>query len=215
LLLLIAGEERRHWAIRAEVAANRDVAFDDIPFGDHRGNRRAFFGLRDGRWTGLPAAQGHQLIAACVAIYSAPFWQMLREGGQLSERAAAETATWVLDAVIAEARRRATQAALITLRRVRLHRRLGMIGGALAILMTVLAGHVAVSRATLPGALPLQFLAIPLATMVMFPALFVMAIHFRHRAQIHKRLILLATCEVIGAAVITGFDLVKVCSTTF
>ena len=76
-----------------------------------------------------------------------------------------------------------------------------MVGVALAVLMTVLAGHVAVSRATLPGAPPLQFLAIPLATVVVFPALFGMAIHFRHRAQIHKRLILLATCEVIGAAV--------------
>jgi len=93
------------------------------------------------------------------------------------------------------------QAALISLRRVRLHRRLGIIGVAVAVLMTVLAGHVAVSRATLPGAPPLQFLAIPLATVVVFPALFAMAIHFRHRAQIHKRLILLATCEVISAAV--------------
>jgi len=93
------------------------------------------------------------------------------------------------------------QSALISLRRVRLHRRLGMIGVAVAVLMTVLAGHVAVSRATLPGAPPLQFLAIPLATIVVFPVLFGMAVQFRHRPQVHKRLILLATCEVTGAAV--------------
>jgi hypothetical protein len=40
----------------------------------------------------MSADAGAQLIAACVSIYSAPFWQMLRDRGQLSAEAAAESA---------------------------------------------------------------------------------------------------------------------------
>lgn len=69
--------------------------------------RAAFAHSLEGVLDRLPAAQGQQLIAACVAIYSAPFWQMLRDRGQLSSTAAAETAAWLLDAVIAQARRAA------------------------------------------------------------------------------------------------------------
>jgi AcrR family transcriptional regulator len=56
--------------------------------------------------------QQDQLIAQCVAIYSAPFWQMLRDRGQLSAHAASDAAvhamTAVLDAAKAAAKTSAT-----------------------------------------------------------------------------------------------------------
>ena len=55
----------------------------------------------------LSPAEGRRLIAACVAIYSAPFWQMLRDRGKLSAAEAREAAATALEAVISEARKRA------------------------------------------------------------------------------------------------------------
>ena len=46
---------------------------------------------------------GDQLVAACVAIYSAPFWQMLRDRGQLSADAAADAVCTTMSAVISAA----------------------------------------------------------------------------------------------------------------
>ncbi|MBY0491317.1 MAG: TetR/AcrR family transcriptional regulator [Gemmatimonadaceae bacterium] len=48
--------------------------------------------------------QQDQLIAQCVAIYSAPFWQMLRDRGQLSAPAAAEAAVHAMTAVLTAAK---------------------------------------------------------------------------------------------------------------
>lgn len=41
-----------------------------------------------------------QLVATCVAIYSAPFWVMLRDRGQLSQPAAVEAACSAMQAVL-------------------------------------------------------------------------------------------------------------------
>ena len=57
----------------------------------------------------LPTAEGDRLVAACVAIYSAPFWQMLRERGQLSAAEAREAGADAMDAVLAAARTRAAR----------------------------------------------------------------------------------------------------------
>jgi AcrR family transcriptional regulator len=46
-----------------------------------------------------PVAQ-RQLVAQCLAIYSAPFWQMLRDRGQLSAAAAADAAAATMQAVL-------------------------------------------------------------------------------------------------------------------
>jgi AcrR family transcriptional regulator len=48
--------------------------------------------------------QQDQLIAQCVAIYSAPFWQMLRDRGQLSAHAASEAAVHAMTAVLKAAK---------------------------------------------------------------------------------------------------------------
>ena len=52
----------------------------------------------------LSPSEGKRLIAACVAIYSAPFWEMLRDRGKLSAAEAREAAATALDSVIAAAK---------------------------------------------------------------------------------------------------------------
>lgn len=51
----------------------------------------------------LSPVESRRLIAICVAIYSAPFWQMLRDRGKLSAMEAREAAATALDAVISAA----------------------------------------------------------------------------------------------------------------
>ena len=55
----------------------------------------------------LPPAEGKRLIACCMAIYSAPFWQMLRDRGKLSAVEAREAAAMAIEAVISAAKNRA------------------------------------------------------------------------------------------------------------
>jgi AcrR family transcriptional regulator len=55
----------------------------------------------------LPPPEGDRLVAACLAIYSAPFWQMLRDRGQLSAEEAREAGAAAMQAVLTAARTRA------------------------------------------------------------------------------------------------------------
>ena len=98
--------ERHSAFVRASITA---AAATEHPTHGSAEGRAAFARSLESLLARLPSRQGQQLIAACVAIYSAPFWQMLRDRGQLSHAAAAETAAWVLDAVIVAARRDATR----------------------------------------------------------------------------------------------------------
>ena len=54
----------------------------------------------------LSPAEGRRLMAVCMAIYSAPFWQMLRDRGKLSALEAREAAATALEAVISAAKNR-------------------------------------------------------------------------------------------------------------
>ena len=54
----------------------------------------------------LPTAEGKRVIAVCMAIYSAPFWQMLRDRGKLSAVEAREAAAMAIEAVISAAKSR-------------------------------------------------------------------------------------------------------------
>lgn len=98
------------------------------------------------------------------------------------------------------------QTSLIAAGRTRLHRRLGIAGALLAVLMMVLGAAVAIIRARqgvlaqAMGAPPLVFLAIPFATLIVFPALIGAALYFRKR-DTHKRLMMLGTTEIVTAAV--------------
>jgi len=98
-----------------------------------------------------------------------------------------------------------TQPALVAARRIDLHRRLGAIGGVLAGVMVLTALAVAVDLgrrgAAPPGVPPLSFLAVPLATVIVFPALTGAAIAWRRQPEMHKRLMLIGTLELVPAGI--------------
>ena len=48
----------------------------------------------------LPAAQQRRLLAVCLAIYSAPFWQLLRDRGELTGDEPGDAAAWALTVVL-------------------------------------------------------------------------------------------------------------------
>lgn len=88
-----------------------------------------------------------------------------------------------------------------------LHIRLGLVGAALAAVMTILGPIVAVERTATGqiadlGAPPLVFLAVPILGMAVFAALVAAALYYRKRSPAaHKRLMVLATLELVTAGV--------------
>lgn len=97
------------------------------------------------------------------------------------------------------------QTALISARRVALHRRIGVGGALLAAAMIVVAtmtALAAVKRGAGPAGIPpLAFLAIPLFDMMMFTTFITAALALRRNKEAHKRLMLLAYVSIIVAAV--------------
>jgi len=94
------------------------------------------------------------------------------------------------------------QASLIATHRVALHRRIGMLGVALAALVLLIGTHTAIEAARLdrmPGP-PLAFLAVPLGDMVVFATFFGLGLAYRHRPDIHRRMMTLASVGMLGAA---------------
>ena len=99
------------------------------------------------------------------------------------------------------------QTTLVTAGRTDFHRKLGVAGAALGAVMMALGAYVALTRfhAGLmnppPGIPAGVLLAVALATIVVFPVLFGSALLLRGRTAYHKRLVLLATLELVIAAV--------------
>jgi len=98
-----------------------------------------------------------------------------------------------------------TQTSLVAARRADIHRRLGAFGGVLAALVVIVGTATAIIRvkqgATVPGVPPLNFLAVPLFDMVVFAILISAGLHYRHRADVHKRLMTLATIALLPAPI--------------
>lgn len=99
-----------------------------------------------------------------------------------------------------------TQTMLVAAHRTDIHRRLGVAGGVIAVLMVLIGVTTAVVRAKqgatpLPGISPLAFLVIPLGDMFVFPILVAAGLYFRRRPDVHKRLMMLATVSILSAAV--------------
>lgn len=97
------------------------------------------------------------------------------------------------------------QTTLVAANQTRLHRRLGIAGALVAVIMVVLGTLTAIVRARIGEVPPdgppaLAFLTIPLGDMGVFAALVGAAFYFRRRADIHKRLMLLATIAILPAA---------------
>jgi hypothetical protein len=98
-----------------------------------------------------------------------------------------------------------TQTVLVAANRTNIHRRLGVAGAVLAVLMILIGCATAIIRAKIvevpPGApSPLVFLTIPLGDMLVFASLVGAGFYFRRRADVHKRLMLLATISILPAA---------------
>jgi len=97
------------------------------------------------------------------------------------------------------------QTALISARRVAVHRRLGIAGAVLAAAMiaagTAIALATARRGASPPGIDPLAFLAIPFFDMVLFTGFITAALLRRRDKETHKRLMLLAYMSIIVAAI--------------
>jgi hypothetical protein len=99
------------------------------------------------------------------------------------------------------------QTSLVATGRLRLHRRLGVLGAAIAAAMVALGtvgGLIAAHRPTgfvgIPVP-PLVFLVVPIFDMATFAALIVLAIRKRGDPQSHKRLVLIASINLLTAAV--------------
>jgi hypothetical protein len=95
------------------------------------------------------------------------------------------------------------QTQLVRVRRTSLHRRVGVAGAALSVLVLVVGVTTAIAgarRGASPGPPPLVFLGVPLGDMVVFAGLAGAGLYFRRRSAIHKRLMLLSTLSMLSAA---------------
>lgn len=99
-----------------------------------------------------------------------------------------------------------TQVRLVAVKRTDVHRKLGVAGGFLAAAMPVVGFLAAIESAkhgfTPPnGPPPLVFLIVPLTDVVLFPTLVGLALYFRRRTDIHRRLMLVATLAILTPAI--------------
>jgi hypothetical protein len=99
------------------------------------------------------------------------------------------------------------QTALVATGRTYLHRRMGIAGAALALLVLIVGTTVAIMRvksgraSPIPGVPALSFLAIPLFDMVVFAILVGTALYFRRRLEAHKRLMTLSMITLLPAPI--------------
>jgi hypothetical protein len=98
------------------------------------------------------------------------------------------------------------QTSLVATHRVKVHRKLGYFGVALAAAMIVVGGRTAVEAARLgavpPGANPWNFMAIPLGDITTFAIFFLGAVLWRNNRDRHKRLMILAFACLMPAALV-------------
>ena len=97
-----------------------------------------------------------------------------------------------------------TQVSLVATRRTRVHQRLGIAGGVLAALVVIvgiLTALFAAARGATPGPPALAFLVVPLGDMLVFSVLIGLALYFRRKLQVHKRLMLLAAINLLTPAI--------------
>lgn len=98
-----------------------------------------------------------------------------------------------------------TQTTLVAANRTAVHRRLGIAVSMFAVLVVVVGTMTAIIRAKQSAAStadpsPIVFLTIPLGDMFVFAILVGAGFYFRNRADVHKRLMLLATIAILPAA---------------
>lgn len=99
----------------------------------------------------------------------------------------------------------ATQTWLIEAHRVDIHRRVGILGAIMVVLIPILGVATAIEGARRhagpPGIPPLVFLVVPIFDIIMFAALAGTGLLLRQRSDFHRRLMLLATLGILAAAI--------------
>ena len=98
------------------------------------------------------------------------------------------------------------QSALVRARKVSVHRLLGWFGAGLAAVMVVLGFTIAVVMARFDTVVLQQkdvdaFLSVPFSDMMIFGSCIAMAIYWRKKPEYHRRLIFIASCQLMGAAI--------------
>jgi hypothetical protein len=151
---------------------------------------------------GIAIALGLAVFIGFAPSYYLKTWFATPELTALLQVHGALFTAWMLLLVV--------QTSLIANERVRLHRRLGVAGAALAVLMVIagVATAIAIAQARLaagelaPGGIPpLPFMTVPMGAMVLFPGLVGTALWFRRNPEIHKRLMIIATIELATAGI--------------
>ncbi|MEO7986930.1 MAG: hypothetical protein ABI766_10385 [Gemmatimonadales bacterium] len=99
-----------------------------------------------------------------------------------------------------------SQTTLVAAGRTDLHRRLGVAGALLALVMPVIGMVVAIEaarRGVTPagGPAPLVFLVVPIFDLLLFTTLAWTGLYFRRTKDTHKRLMLLATISLLTPAI--------------
>lgn len=97
------------------------------------------------------------------------------------------------------------QSALVRTHNVRIHKLTGWFGAGLGVSMVLLGYSIAVVMGrfklhTLHDAFAVPFLIVPFFDITNFTVFFTLAILWRRKPEFHRRLILLATCEITSAA---------------
>lgn len=96
------------------------------------------------------------------------------------------------------------QTTLVAVKRTDLHRLLGIGGAVLAASMIPVGYLVTISfarRGAIANPGTLKFVIVPMGALIVFPVLVGAALRLRRRPDFHKRLILIATIELMNAAV--------------
>jgi len=98
------------------------------------------------------------------------------------------------------------QSALVRVRKVSVHRVLGWFGAGLAALMVALGFTIAVVMTRFDTVVLHQkdvvpFLSIPFVDMIIFGSCISLAIYCRKKPEYHRRLIFIATCQLMDAAI--------------
>jgi hypothetical protein len=98
------------------------------------------------------------------------------------------------------------QSSLVRMRKVSVHRTLGWFGAGLAPVMVVLGFTIAIVMASFDTKVLHQkgadaFLSIPFEDMIIFGTCMGLAIYWRKRPEYHRRLVFIASCQLMDAAV--------------
>lgn len=97
------------------------------------------------------------------------------------------------------------QVRLVDIRKVQVHRKLGVFGFTLAALIIVVGLAVAIGAARRgsapPGMNPLQFMVVPVFDMLVFGTLVTLGLVFRRKLEKHRRFMVLCSVGILAAAI--------------